>query len=73
MDLLGRIQCEELKNILEQDHRYIECLIQSGLGVKIFESAILTLIGIEVVKMFMKNQMIRLGINMFKSFCKLAV
>ncbi|WP_370528496.1 hypothetical protein [Flavobacterium sp. CLA17] len=46
--------------------------MKNGLGFKSFESAKRTLSGIEVVHMLRKNQMIRPGISMFKSFCKLA-
>lgn len=65
-------QCKYLNNIVEQDHRFIKWRIQNGLGFKSFESARRTLNGIEVVHMLRKNQMIRPGISMFKSFCKLA-
>ena len=65
-------QCKYLNNIVEQDHRFIKCRIQNGLGFKSFESAKRTLSGIEVVHMLRKNQMIGPGLTMFKSFCKLA-
>ncbi len=65
-------QCKYLNNIIEQDHRFIKWRIQNGLGFKSFESARRTLSGIEVVHMLRKNQMVRPGITMFKSFCKLA-
>ncbi|MNT06389.1 Integrase core domain protein [compost metagenome] len=65
-------QCKYLNNIVEQDHRFIKWRIQNGLGFKSFESARRTLSGIEVVHMLRKNQMVRPGITMFKSFCKLA-
>ena len=65
-------QCKYLNNIVEQDHCFIKWRIQNGLGIKSFESAKRTLNGIEVVHMLRKNQMIRPGISMFKSFCKLA-
>lgn len=66
-------QCKYLNNIVEQDHRFIKWRIQNGLGFKSFESAKRTLAGIEVVHMLRKNQMLKPGISMFKSFCKLAV
>ncbi|CAI2768572.1 IS6 family transposase [Flavobacterium collinsii] len=66
-------QCKHLNNIVEQDHRFIKWRIQNGLGFKSFESARRTLSGIEVVHILRKNQMVRPGITMFKSFCKLAV
>ncbi len=65
-------QCKYLNNIVEQDHRFIKWRIQNGLGFKSFESARRTLSGIEVVHMLRKNQVVRPGITMFKSFCKLA-
>ncbi|XDZ56050.1 IS6 family transposase [Flavobacterium tructae] len=65
-------QCKYLNNIVEQDHRFIKWRIQNGLGFKNFESARRTLIGIEVVHMLRKNQMIEPGKTMYKSFCKLA-
>ena len=51
-------QCKYLNNIVEQDHRFIKCRIQNGLGFKSFESARITLSGIEVVHMLRKNQMV---------------
>jgi putative transposase len=65
-------QCKYLNNILEQDHRFIKWRIQNGLGFKSFESVRRTLNGIEIVDMLRKIQMVRPGITMFKSFCKLA-
>lgn len=65
-------QCKYLNNIVEQDHRFIKWRIQNGLAYKSFESARLTLSGIEVVHMLRKNQIIGHGTTMFKSFCKLA-
>ena len=65
-------QCKYLNNIVEQDHRFIKWRIQNGLGFKSFESAKRTLGGIEVVHMLRKNQMLKTGTSMFKSFCKLA-
>ena len=65
-------QCKYGNNIIEQDHRFIKWRIQNGLGFKSFESARRTLRGIEVVHMLRKNQMVRSGISIFKSFCKLA-
>jgi putative transposase len=66
------LQCKYLNNIIEQDHRFIKCRIQNGLGFKSFESAKITLGGIEVVHIVRKHQMIGPGTTMFKSFCKLA-
>lgn len=65
-------QCKYLNNIVEQDHRFIKWRIQNNLGFKSFESAKRTLGGTEVVHMLRKNQMLKPGTTMFKSFCKLA-
>jgi putative transposase len=54
-------QCKYLNNIVEQ-----------GLGFKDFESAKRTIAGIEIVHMIKKNQLINPGITPFKSFCSLA-
>ncbi|MET3031021.1 DDE-type integrase/transposase/recombinase [Flavobacterium johnsoniae] len=64
-------QYKYLNNIAEQGHRFIKWRMQNGLGFKSFESARRTLSGIELVHMLRKNQLIRPGISMFKSFCKL--
>ncbi|WP_428232818.1 DDE-type integrase/transposase/recombinase [Flavobacterium sp.] len=66
-------QCKYLNNVVEQDHLFIKWRIQNALGFKSFESDKRTLSGIEVVHMPRKNQMVRPGITMFKSFCKLAI
>lgn len=65
-------QCKYLNNIVEQDYRFIKWRIRNGLGFKSFESAKTILGGIEVVHMLRKNQMLKPGITMFESFCKLA-
>ncbi len=65
-------QCKYLNNIVEQDHRFIKWRIQNGLGFKSFESAKRTLAGIEVVHMLRKDQMVKPGLTIFKSFCRLA-
>ena len=65
-------QCKYLINIVEQDHRFVKWRIQNGLGFKSFESAKRTLSGIEVVHMLRKNQMVKPGLTIFKSFCRLA-
>ncbi|TDE01135.1 DDE domain-containing protein [Flavobacterium hiemivividum] len=61
-----------LNNIVEQDHRFIKWRIQNGLGFKSFEPAKRTLVGIEVVHMLRKNQILKSGTSLFRSFCKLA-
>jgi len=65
-------QCKYLNNIIEHDHLFIKWRIQNGLVFKSFESARRTFSGIEFVYILRKNQMIRPGISMYKSFCKLA-
>ncbi|MBE0392453.1 IS6 family transposase [Flavobacterium sp. PL002] len=64
-------QCKYLNNIVEQDHLFIKWRIQNGLGFKSFEFAKRTLGGIQGVHMLRKNQMLKPGTRMFKSFCKL--
>lgn len=65
-------QFKYLNNIVGQDHRFIKWRVQNGLGFKSFESAKRTWGGIEVVQMLRKNQMLKPGTSMFKSFFKLA-
>jgi putative transposase len=65
-------QCKYPNNIVEQGHRFIKWRIKNGLSFKSFECAKRTLAGIDVVHMLRKNQMVKPGISMFKSFCKLA-
>lgn len=57
--------------MVEQDLRFIKWRIKNSLGFKSFESAKRILNGIEVVQMLRKNQMLKPGTSMFKSFCKL--
>ena len=65
-------QCKYLNNIVEQDHRFIKKRIVQGLGFKEFESARRTLVGVEIVHMLRKNQMIGQDETMFDSFRSLA-
>ena len=65
-------QCKYLNNIVEQYHRFIKKRIVQGLGFKEFESARRTLVGIEIVHMLRKNQMIGQDETMFDSFRSLA-
>lgn len=65
-------QCKYLNNIIEQDHRFIKWRITNGLGFKSFESARVTLSGIETVRMIKKNQLKDPGRTPFSSFCSLA-
>lgn len=50
-------QCKYLNNIVEQDHRFIKKIVKPMLGFKSFESAEITLAGIELVRMLKKRQM----------------
>ena len=50
-------QCKYLNNIVEQDHRFIKKKIRPMLGFKSFESASITLGGIETIHMIHKGQM----------------
>ncbi|MBT3242651.1 MAG: DDE-type integrase/transposase/recombinase [Bacteroidetes bacterium] len=61
-----------IDNIVEQDHCFIKWRIKSILGFKSFESAQITLSGIETVRMIKKDQLIKPRITPFKSFCSLA-
>jgi len=65
-------QCKYLNNIVEQDHRFVKWRIQNMLGFKSFESAQITLAGIETVRMIKKNQLTNPRITPFNSFCSLA-
>ena len=65
-------QCKYLNNIVEQDHRFVKWRIHNMLGFKSFESAHITLSGIETVRMIKKDQLRNPGITPFKSFCSLA-
>lgn len=50
-----------LNNRVEQDHRGIKRITRPMLGFKSFHSARRTLIGIELMKMIKKGQMLVLG------------
>jgi putative transposase len=49
-------QCKYINNIWEQDHRFINRIIRTMLGVKYFRSAQDTLAGIELWRMLKKGQ-----------------
>ena len=51
-------QIKYLNNIIEQDHRFIKKRIRGMLGFKAYESASITLTGIEMVRMIKKGQII---------------
>lgn len=65
-------QCKYLNNIVEQDHRFVKWRTKNMLGFKSFESAQITLSGIETVRMIKKDQLINPRITPFHSFCSLA-
>ena len=50
-------QCKYLNNIVEQDHRFIKRMTRPMMGFKSFESAAITLAGIEIVRMLRKGQL----------------
>jgi len=50
-------QVKYLNNIIEQDHRAIKRIVKGMLGFKSFDSASITLNGIEMVRMIKKNQL----------------
>ena len=49
-------QVKYLNNIVEQDHRAIKWIIRGTTGFKAFDSAAITLNGIEMVQMIKKGQ-----------------
>lgn len=65
-------QCKYLNNRIEGDHRFIKWRIQNGLGFKSFESASITLTGIEMVRMIKKEQVTFPRVTSYKTFCSLA-
>ena len=61
-----------MNNMVEQDHRFIKWRVQNMPGFKNFESASRTLIGVEIVRMIIKEQVTFSEVNYFKTFCSLA-
>ncbi len=49
-------QCRYLNNIVEQDHRFIKCLVKPGMGFGSFNTARRTLRGYEMMRMIRKGQ-----------------
>ncbi len=49
-------QSKYLNNIVEQDHRNIQCIVKLRMGFKSFNSARRTLSGIEAMRMIRKGQ-----------------
>jgi transposase, IS6 family len=54
-------QCKYLNNIVEQDHRFIKCRVNPGLGFFSFNTARRTIGGYEVTNMIRKGQVERIG------------
>jgi len=65
-------QCKYLNNNVEQDHRFIKWRINQGLGFKDFESAKITIAGIEMVRMIKKDQLLNSKCSTYRSFLSLA-
>ena len=59
-------------NIEIRQCKYLNNIVEQGLGFKNFESARRTLTGIEIVHMIKKNQLNTQEGSMFKSFSSLA-
>lgn len=51
-------QNKYLNNIVEQDHRFIKKLVNSGLGFKSFHTARRTIIGYETLNQIRKGQIL---------------
>ena len=51
-------QVKDLNNIVEQDHRGIKRITRPMLGCKAFDAAQATLVGIELMHMIKKRQMV---------------
>jgi transposase-like protein len=54
-------QCKFLNNIVEQDHRRTRRLVRPGMGFGSFHTARRTLAGFEVMAIFRKGQVRRVG------------
>jgi len=63
-------QVKYLNNIVEQDHRAIKRIVKGMLGFKSFNSASITLNGIEIVRMIKKGQ-IEIGDKFVQSTAKI--
>lgn len=61
-------QCKYLNNLVEQEHRTIKRRITISSGFKEFESAQMTLAGMEVVHIIRKVQIIDSKSTVFKTF-----
>jgi len=58
MKMAGYFQRKYLNNIIEQDHRGVKGVTQPMLGFKSFAAAQSTLVGIELMQMLRKGQMV---------------
>ena len=67
------LRVKYLKNIVEQDHRFIKKITRPTFGFKAFNSAAATLAGIEVAHMIRKKQIQTNHRSPFKQFASLAV
>ncbi len=66
-------QVKYLNNLIEQDHRFIKRKVRPMLGFKSFESASTTLMGIELMHMIRKSQMLGAeGLTSAQQFYSLA-
>jgi len=66
-------QVKYLDNLIEQDHSLIKLKVRPILGFKSFEFASMTLMGIELMHMIRKNQMLRAeGLTFAQQFYSLA-
>jgi len=65
-------QVKYLKNILEQDHRFIKRITGPMMGFKAFHSAAATIAGIEVDHMIRKRQLAANDLPAFQQFAVLA-
>lgn len=69
-DIIKVRQIKYLKNILEQDHRFITPISRPMLGFKAFNSVAATIKGIEVAHMIHKQQFTNEGRSPFQTFAE---
>jgi IS6 family transposase len=56
MDKVELKPCKYLNNVIEQDHRFVKCRVNPGLGFGAFAKAQRTIQGYEVMHMLRKGQ-----------------
>ncbi|MFQ3180691.1 MAG: putative transposase [Polaribacter sp.] len=61
-----------MNTIVAEDYRMIQWRIMHGLGFKEFESSKRTILGIEVLRMIKKNQLLHPENSTYKSFISVA-